>query len=317
MNNRIIRIFNYTVILAFTFLAGCKNSDDLDKNGYPKVFKIGLSSTEEDIEEVFRKMEPMRLYLEKELRTPVRYYKVIGYAPAIEALKAKKIHMANMSPFPYLLAREKANVSALMCWGYPDGRPKDNYKTCIITNKKSGLKTLHDIKANISKLTMAFVDPSSTTGHIVPNYYLKQNGIDPEKDFKKVVFSNSAMASILTLYSGKVDVACAELPTILRVSKTNKNVSVNSFNYIWISEALPPSAYCIRNDINPVFRKKVLDAYMQIKKDTAAWGALKRSRKSLKYSSIPLDSLTFVPVDENMYDEFKKIVKTMKDLRIE
>jgi phosphonate transport system substrate-binding protein len=307
-----------TLMLAVILVSGCKNDSNLDSKGNPKEFKIALPISNEDLpEEVFRDMEPMRLYLERKLGVPVRYLQVNGYAPTIEALKAKKIHMANLSPFPYILAREKAGVSALFCLGKNNGLPTGEYRTAIVSQKSSNIKTMDDLKSKSKDLTIAFVDPASTSGHIVPYNYLKQLGIDPDNDFKKVVFANNVLAAILTLASGKVDIACAQTAAFSRIYKMNKNVSPGDFNFLWVSEPIPPTAYCIRNDINPEFRKKVMDAYFNVKSDTAAWGSIKRRRASTTGSSIPADSLNYVPVYDSMYEGFAKMVKNTKGLKIE
>ena len=306
------------VLIVLIFTTGCSKQSDLDKDGYPKEFKIGIStSTEDDPQEAFGKREPLRLYLEKELNIPVRFYIVNSYAPIIEALKAKKIHMAAMSPFQYLIAHEKANVSALFYLGKANGKPTNEYISCIITRKSSRLKTLNDIKINISNLTLSFVDPASCSGHIMPNYYLKQHGINADEDFKKVMYTSNQLASVLTLYSGKVDVACTQISVIKRLAKQKRIPSTDCFNYIWISDPIIPSSYCVRNDINPKFRKKLLDAYLNIKKDTAAWGCLMRLRTSKTASTIPLDSLRYVQVDDSAYNDFRKMVKDVKGLEME
>lgn len=313
-----LNVLQCTLMLAVIFLYGCKNDSDLDSKGYPNVFKIALSVSNEEIpDEVFRNMEPMRLYLERKLNVPVRYIHVNGYAPTIEALKAKKIHMANLSPFPYLLAREKADISAIFCLGLNNGLPTGEYQSAIASQKSSNIKTMDDLKSNCKDMTIVFVDPASTSGHIVPYNYLKHIGIDPDNDFKKVVFANNVLAAILTLTSGKVDIACAQTTAFNRIYKMNKNVTSNDFNFLWISEPIPPTAYCIRNDINPEFRKKIMDAYFDVKNDAVAWETIKLRRLSRTGSTIPFDSLKYVPVSDSMYEGFAKMVKNTKGLKIE
>ena len=69
-----MRTIHYTFLLILFLVAGCKNESDLDSNGYPRVFKVALPVSNEDIpQEVFRQMEPMRLYLERELIVPVNF----------------------------------------------------------------------------------------------------------------------------------------------------------------------------------------------------------------------------------------------------
>ncbi len=313
-----MKTYYYVFLLIIIMAAGCKNESDLDSNAFPKVFKIALSVANDDMpEEVFTKMEPMRLYLEKQLGIPVRYLHINGNSATIEAMKAKKIHMANLSPFPYLLARERAQVTVSFYMGKKNGKPTGEYRTAIFTKKDSNIKTIADLKAKSHELTIAFVDPASTSGHIIPYNFLLSQGIEPDKDFKKQVFANSTLACILTLYSGKVDVACVQTNSFRKVYSMNKNINDSSFNFLWISEPIPPTSYCLRNDLNPEFKKKVFDAYINVKNDTAAWGAIKHRLTSRSVTQTPIDSLCYLPINDSAYNDFAKMVKKTKGLKIE
>jgi phosphonate transport system substrate-binding protein len=291
-------------------LGSCKNlRNDLDENGIPKVLKVGISTSEEDATQTFSRMEPLRDYLERELEIPVKFIRVSGYAPVVEALKAKKVHIAGLAPFAYLIARRRANIEALYVIGKEGGSPR-LYYTCIITRKNSGLETIEDIKERAGELSIAFSDPASTSGHAIPRKYLMENGIDPDRDFKNVIFSTSQTASVLSLNSGKLDIACAMLRVVELLSNSKTNINKEDFNYIWISEPIPSGPSCIRKDIDPAFRKKVQDAFLNLKyKDTTAWYAVTQSYKN--YISIPYDSLIYLPAYDSMYDDLEKLVETI------
>jgi len=303
------------VICAMLSLISCAEKD-LDENGIPYTLKIGISTSSEDIDERIRKLAPMQAYLERELGIPVVYHKVNSNAPVIEALKAKKIHIASMSPYPYLIARKKANVEAFTVLGNINGNQLDYYKACIVTNAKSGIKTLEDLKLKAKDLTLCFVDPASSSGHIYPRQFLTKNGLDPETSFKKVIFANGHLQAVMTLHSGKVDVTCIQLDVIHRIQKLDKKIKPEDFNIIWFSEALPSTATCIRKDINKEFRQKVLDAYLNIKKDTAAWGYIKRSRTAAFLGKVNFDTLNYIPVNEAMYDTFESKIANLSNLQL-
>ncbi len=289
----------------------------MDKNVYPKVFNISISLSAEDPQVVAHRLEPLRLYLQKELNIPVHIFLSDGYSPVIEAMKSKKIDLMYTSPYPYLVARKKANAKSLFYLGRCDGKQLIDYRSCIITLKSSGIKTMADLKAKCHGLTLAFVDPASSSGHIVPGYHLIQEGINPEKDFKSVIFTNNHLSAVFNLHAGKVDVACVEVSVIDRVHSMNSEVTVNEFNFLWISGKIPDLAYCIRSDLNPEFIKKVYKVYADVRKDPAAWSCLKLNNiKRFTVTSVPFDSLCFLPTDEKIYDDFSKMVQQMPDIAI-
>jgi len=302
-----------TLLLLAAFMTACSHSD-LDKNGIPRELKIGISTSTEEPTETFRRLEPVRLYLQKKLQMPVKLLKVNGYAPIIEAMKAKKIHMGSISPFSYLIARKKSGAQAIFVLGSTDGLQRTS-SSCIFTNRSSGLKTMEDIKANMSHLTIAFSDPASTSGHIIPRKFLMEQGIKPEKDFKKVVFTNDQAACVLSLLSGKVDLACAQITTIYRIKKLKKDFDPDkSLNMIWVSAPIPAQPWCIRKDVNPQFRQKVLDAYLSIKEDAAAWNAVVLGVQ--KYRDISGDTLKYIQTQEAWYDNLEKMVGSIDGIKL-
>ncbi len=311
-------IFQTILIFLFALLSACNSSIDIDKNGNPKVLKIGMSTPStsgEDASMVFRNMEPLRLYLEKKLDVPVQFIAVSGYAPIVEALKAKKIHVATMAPYPYLIARKTANVKALFTTGNAQGLQVP-YKSCLIFNKSLGIKNIDSLKANVHKLTIAFGDPSSTSGHVIPIIYLRENGIDPEKDFKKTVFAPDQLSAVLSVSSGKLDVACVMPQLLNSIYMMNKNISMNNFDIIEISKPIPQSPHCIRKDINPQFAEKVMNAYLELRQtDSAAFYCVLNMYK--KYIVFNPDSFRYIAADEKWYDQYEIMIKDIKGLSIE
>ncbi len=316
MYYRIIR-YSFLYVLLNIIFSDCVHNSGKNKDGYPEEFNVSIDLSTEEPQVVSHRMEPLRAYLEKELSMPVHFFLSDGYSPVIEAMKTKKIDFIYTSPYPYLLARKKANAKALFYLGKCDGKPLIDYRSCIITLKSSGIKTMADLKAKCHGLKLAFVDPASTSGHIVPGYHLIQEGINPEKDFRSIIFTNNHLSAIFNLHAGKVDVACVEISDIDRVHSMNNQVTRGEFNYLWISGKIPDMVYCIRSDLNPAFINKVCKAYADVRKDSAACNCLKmNNKKRFSVTSIPFDSLCFLPADEKMYDDFYKIVQQMSDIAI-
>ena len=69
------------------------------------------------------------------------------------------------------------------------------YHSQIIARKDSGIKDINDLKGK----DFAFVDPSSTSGHLFPKAGLIKLGIDPENFFGRVLFTGSHDANALAV----------------------------------------------------------------------------------------------------------------------
>src|SRR5262245_9663954 len=113
-------------------------------------------------------------------------------------MRAKKIDAGTFGPFGYLIASEKAGAEVLVNTGTKHGG-HGSYAGTIAVSSKSQLKTIDDLVAHAKELTVSFVDPASTSGFLVERAYFQSVGIDPEKDFKKTVFSMNHLASAMTL----------------------------------------------------------------------------------------------------------------------
>src|SRR5881628_2745551 len=119
---------------------------------------------------------------------PVRVTVASDYAAVIEALRNRTADLAFVHPGGYVLAsREaKARIIARNLW-----HGKSSFTSRIYVRKASGIKTLEDLRGK----TMAFVDPSSSSGYTYPMVLLIQRGLvknrDPKTFFREVVFAGA------------------------------------------------------------------------------------------------------------------------------
>ena len=117
----------------------------------------------DDAAEMLRAYEPVKEYLSKELGIPVEIKVTSDYTAAINAMKYKHIDMAWFGPFSYVIAANVAGAEAIVN-GVKESTGSSTYKSIIIANADSGIKTLDDLKGK----SFAFVDPASTSGNLIP-----------------------------------------------------------------------------------------------------------------------------------------------------
>ena len=148
--------------------------------------------------ELQRKFKPLGDYLKKETGLEVQFTPVTDYAAVVEGLANNKIDLAWLGGFTYVQARLRSNggVEPIV-----QRAEDEKFTSRFIVPIDSPAKTLADLKGK----NFAFGSPSSTSGHLMPRYYLKRDGIDPDKDFKAVAFSGAHDATVAFVASGRAD----------------------------------------------------------------------------------------------------------------
>lgn len=239
----------------------------------PKIVRFGLIPAD-DASEMLRNYEPVRAYLAKTLGTPVELKVTLDYNGAIEAMRAKHIEVAWFGPFAYVLAADVAGAEAIVT-GIRRDTGRSTYKTIFVAHRDGGIKSIKDLTGR----SLAFVDPASTSGYLIPMSILKRHGYAPEKDFKATTYAGSHNAAQLAVKHRKVDVAADSDTSFARMVKAGEidprvNVVIHE------SEPIPGSPIAVRGDLDPVFKKRVQKALLDMDEQTIfqvrGWGDIAR-----------------------------------------
>jgi phosphonate transport system substrate-binding protein len=202
--------------------------------------------------------------LQKQLGVTVKPFVASDYNGVIEALRSKKLDIAYLGPFSYVLASSVADVEAFAV-AVTKKTGTSSYKSLIITRKDSGIKSVADLKGK----NFAFVDPSSASGHLFPKSGLLSSNYDPDKFFGRVIFSGSHDASILAVANKKVD-AAAVADRILNTAIEKGQVQQNDLQVLWTSPPIPESPMVWRKDLDPALKERIAKAMANIK--DLPWG---------------------------------------------
>lgn len=202
--------------------------------------------------------------LQQQMGMPVKPFVATDYNGVIEALRSKKLDVAYLGPFSYVLAAQVADVEAFAV-AVTKKTGQSAYKSVIIARKDSGLAKTADLKGR----TFAFVDPTSASGHLFPKAGLLQAGYDPESFFGRVIFSGSHDASILAVANKKVD-AAAVADRILASAIAKGQVKADELEIVWSSNPIPESPMVWRKDLDPALKARIARALANVK--DLPWG---------------------------------------------
>ena len=303
------KLLTVTLFLAGTIFTGCRNKADLDANGMPGGLVIGVYTGGDNPAGVKSAMGAMGAYFSKKLGMDVSFNYTTDYTSVIEAIRAKKVHVAYLSPFSYVLASQAHDITPIVTTG-ENGKPH-MYHSVIFTNMKTGLNSMADVKANAKKLTFCFADPASTSGHLIPHAYLVSIGVNPDNGFKQTVFAGSHPASILSVASGKIDIGCSTKEYGIDLLTSHGVLKPGLIKVLWQSDPIVSSPIVVRNDLNKDLAKKLQNLYLNMSKDApdvfSAYIKL--------YYSNP-EKLSYMAVQDSMYNGLRKIARGIKDLNV-
>lgn len=151
--------------------------------------------------------EPFLDDMSKAVGVKVNGFYATDYAGIIEAQRFNKVQIAWYGNKSAIDAVDRANGEVFVQFIDLDGTP--GYYSYLITHKDSGIKNLDQVLKNGKDYTFGIGDPSSTSGTLVPTYYVfTLNNLDPKTHFKVARASNHE-GNFLAVLNKQVDVATA------------------------------------------------------------------------------------------------------------
>lgn len=227
---------------------------------------MGLIPAESN-EEMVKTFEPMRAHLEKKLGKKVKVFTATDYAGVIEAMKKKRIDIAWFGPLSYYLAELEAGAEPFAV-GIRKGKKSHTYKSVIMVPGDSKAKTIKDLAGK----SVAFVDPASTSGGLMPTYMVKKaTGKMPKEFFGKFTYAGSHDAVQMAVKNKTVDAAADNDITYNKMLK--KGLVTKESNRILVeSDPLPGSPLCYRKDLPEDIKKKIRDVILSAHKEIKVTG---------------------------------------------
>ncbi len=204
--------------------------------------------------ELQRKFAPLGKYLERETGVRVQFTPVTDYAAVVEGLATRKLEMAWLGGFTFVQARLRTGTAIPIVQ-----RNEDEAFISRFISADPNIKSLADLKGR----NFAFGSPSSTSGSLMPRYFLLKAGIIPERDFKNVAYSGAHDATVAFVASGKVDAG------VLNASVWDKLVESKKVDTtkVRVFATTPPYYdynWTVRGDLDPALVKKLTDAFLKL-----------------------------------------------------
>jgi phosphonate transport system substrate-binding protein len=226
----------------------------------PNPLNVGIISTESST--VLKKnwdtfLDDMAKYLKVE----VKPFFAADYAGIIEGMRFGKVHVAWYGNKAAIVAVDRSGGEIFAQTVGADG--SEGYYSLLIAHKDSPINSLEDLMKCDKTLTFGNGDPNSTSGFLIPSFYVwAKNKQTPKNCFKRVLTSNHS-GNAMAVANNKVDIATNNTENIYkRLAKTHPKAFSN-IKEIWRSPLIPSDPMVWRKDLSAETKEKLAYFFLQ------------------------------------------------------
>lgn len=220
-----------------------------------KEINFGIISTDSSMA-LRQEWQPVLDDMEKKTGLKVHAFFASDYAGIIEGMRFNKVQLAWFGNKSAMEAVDRANGEVFAKFVNADGT--EGYYSHLIVNQDSNLRTLDDVLKNSKSLSFGNGDPNSTSGFLVPGYYVfARNHIDPKTAFR-VVRSGNHEGNALAVAMKQVDVATNNSEQMEKL-KTNSPDKFRQIRIVWTSPLIASDPLVMRKDLPEATKKKIKD----------------------------------------------------------
>lgn len=204
--------------------------------------------------ELQRKFEPLGAYLEEQLGVPVEFIPVTDYAAVVEALAAGRIDLAWLGGFTFVQARLKTGDAVPLVQ-----RDRDREFTSKFISGDPSVTTVEDLQGR----SFAFGSVSSTSGHLMPRYFMAQKGIEPESFFSRIGYSGAHDATAAWVEAGKVDGGVVNAAVWEKLVASGK-VDTAKVHVFATTAPYYDYNWTVRGGLEPALQAKIKQAFLSL-----------------------------------------------------
>ncbi len=189
------------------------------------------------------------------------------YAGIIEGMRFNKVQLGWFGNKSAMEAVDRANGEIFAKVVNVDGT--EGYYSQMIVHKDSPIKSLDDVLKNGKSYSFGNGDPNSTSGFLVPGYYVfAQNKIDAKTHFK-VVRSANHETNAMAVANKQVDVATFNSENMAKLEK-NLPEKAKELRVIWTSPLIPSDPLVMRKDLPEATKAKIKAFFLNYAKTNPA-----------------------------------------------
>ncbi len=232
--------------------------------------RLGILGGENEADRIGRYGAYGRL-IEETFGVPVRLFQASDYGGVVQAFAGKHIEIASMSPAAYAASwvESNGNVEPILVTQEADG--STSYIAVMYVRADSGITTLEQMRGK----SMAWADPNSASGYLIPRAALRAAGVNPESYFSRTGFAGGHEQAIVAVlgrqFDGGVTWASGVGETsegfsrgMLRATAEKGMLNMRDIRIIWRSGPIQNGPIVVRKDLPQAFKDDMIAFHLAL-----------------------------------------------------
>ncbi|MBI0433610.1 phosphate/phosphite/phosphonate ABC transporter substrate-binding protein [Roseomonas sp. KE0001] len=232
--------------------------------------RIGLLGGENESDRLGR-FDAYRKLIEDTFKVPTRLFPAADYAGVMQAFSAGQIEASSMGASGYAGVWLDTNgaVEPLVVPLESDG--SSSYISVMVTRKDSGITSLEQMKGR----SLAWADPNSTSGYLIPRSELRNDGIDINSFFSRTGFAGGHEQGVVAVLQKQYDACCTWASGIgdqskgfsrgnLQAMVEKGMLNMADLNLIWKSRPIPNGPLVVRKALPAAFREDFTNFHLAL-----------------------------------------------------
>ncbi len=204
-------------------------------------------------------------------------FQVPSYEALVRQMVDGALHVAWLPPIVFVRL-EHQGIAAPLVVNRRRRTGAAGYQSVLVVPIASEIACLEDLRGR----SIAWVDPLSASGYVLPRIQLAAHGIDPRTAFAEERFYGSHQAVVRALIDGSADVAATfagldDVGAVSRGAWTNETGEYSPLRVLATFGEIPADLIAVRSDVDPELRSALTAAFVDACADPAMAPLVKRT----------------------------------------
>ena len=215
-----------------------------------------------DPDTAIEKNEPLKEYLEDNVDATIKLRVASDYSGVVQAMASDQIDFAYFGGLSYILAHRRAEAVPIVV-GAEEGSTL--WHSQFLTHPSTGFENMEDMIAAAGETTFAFGDPISTSGTMMPIWYMRQEfDFKPREEFAETTYTGAHDATANAVNNGSTDAGSLNAKVYDRLVEDGNLDPGSDVIEIWRSPGFPDYPWAVSGEMEDDLRNDLQDAFVKL-----------------------------------------------------